>query len=319
MLSNMKRHALQFAVVREDARVDIAALEGRKPRRVLLVGSGGCTALAFRARFPEADITVVDPNPAQLGHIDEKFTEVTRPRPALDRFNVMDDDPAGLSESGNFEALFRMLRGIVHDLVWPKSSWLDFFAHRETLHPVDVLEQSDYWDHALRLVFDHALLETMFGRAATQHAPRGSYPRYFRRAFERALRSRDARFNPFLHHVFLGHYLPYALPDFLRFPLHAKPLEFIEATAASVDFDGYDFIGLSNIFDWMSDAEVTATTARLAADASDASVIVWRQLNNHRPVASRLRGRFTFDPERGRRLRSRERSHFYSEVHVGIA
>ena len=43
------------------------------------------------------------------------------------------------------------------------------------------------------------MLEAMFGAAAIQHAPSGSYPRHLQRAFEQGLAADGARSNRFLH------------------------------------------------------------------------------------------------------------------------
>jgi hypothetical protein len=125
------RNRLQFAVTREDPNVELEVL-ARFPRsRLLLIASGGCTALTLRAVMPDAHITLVDANPEQLAHVDRKLAALRDLRGAdrLRAFNVgAPSDPAGLSECGNFESLFRGLRGFVHDFVLPREAWLRFFG-----------------------------------------------------------------------------------------------------------------------------------------------------------------------------------------------
>ncbi|MHC4377285.1 MAG: DUF3419 family protein, partial [Planctomycetota bacterium] len=91
----MQANPLQFAVVREDPRVEFAVLERHPARRALLVASGGCTALALAARLPELELTLVDPNPAQLQWVERKVEGLASLHRAEGRraFNVECDDP----------------------------------------------------------------------------------------------------------------------------------------------------------------------------------------------------------------------------------
>ena len=76
--------------------------------KLLLVASGGCTALSLAAWFPRLELTLVDPNPAQLQLVGSKIDllRAERSERLLRRFNVGDGSASGLSESGRFEALF---------------------------------------------------------------------------------------------------------------------------------------------------------------------------------------------------------------------
>ena len=64
-------------------------------------------------------------------------------------------------------------------------AWNEVFRHR-------------YWPVAFELFFSDQLLNAMFGAAATQHAPPGSYSAYFRGAIEAGLCRPDAAQNYFL-------------------------------------------------------------------------------------------------------------------------
>ena len=320
----MRDNPLQFAVVREDPRIELAVHARRPFRRALLIGSGGCTALALAARLPGTRITLVDPNPSQLAHIRAKVAALARPGRAsrLAAFNVGDDDPAGLSECGNFESLFRGWRGLLHDLVAPRGEMLGWFdAPGGPARGLRRLRSSPWWPVSFALYFSDAMLGTMFGPDATQHAPPGSYPGYFQCQLERGLQRPDAVSNPFLHHLLLGHYLdrPGCLPDFLDQP----PVAFAASEIPSFLDEGvalapYDFIGLSNIMDWLAPAAVDALLDRVCAQTRPGAVVLWRQLNNRRDLASRLASAFTFDTAFEAHLLETDRSLFYSSVHVGF-
>ena len=335
----MTIEGLKFAVVREDPRVEIGAFEalGVEPTKLLLIASGGCTAFALQTALPRAEMTLVDPNPAQIEHVRRKRARLESGA-LLSDFNVGTDDPDGLSECGEFEALFRTLRCFIHEFVAPYEDWRAFFDGGEL---PDLAQK--YWPVAFHLAFSDPFLNAMFGPDATQHAEPGSYPDYFRSVFESGLRRDVARDNPFLHHVLLGHYLerPAALPEFLveapqppkggalrgrasraaRAPVSESAddrFTYVQATIDQVDLGGYDFIGLSNVFDWMEADRVAEVMEKLRTETRPGTVVLWRQLNNDRNLPAQLRGTFTFDDALGQRLQARDRSLFYSRIHVGL-
>jgi len=317
------RRALQFAVVREDARTVLALLEASGARRPLLVASGGCTLLAVRALAPDVAPVALDPNPAQLEHVRRKDAELARARATGDftRLGVGAADPDSLTECGNYEALFRLWRHVIDDFVLPREQRERLFDDADALaRGTRALLASRWWRTSFEIVFADAPLETMFGPAATQHAVRGSYPGWFRRAFERGLARADALDNPFLHHLFLGHYLPRpsACPDCFARVEPRAPLELVHATFQDyTDLAQHDFVDLSNVLDWMAPHEVDALLARCAEELRCGALLVWRQLNNDRALEARIRGAFVFDHALAARLFAADRSLFYSSLHVG--
>jgi S-adenosylmethionine-diacylglycerol 3-amino-3-carboxypropyl transferase len=326
------RGALQFAVVREDARTVLALLEASGARRPLLVASGGCTLLAVLVHAPHVRPLALDPNPAQLEHARRKAAELERALSTRNftRLGVGAAGPDSLAECGNFEALFRLWRHVVDDFVVARQVRERLFDDAASLaRGTQELLASRWWKTAFEIVFADAPLETMFGPAATQHAVRGSYPGWFQRAFERGLARADALDNPFLHHLLLGHYLerPSAWPDFLaggaahttRATLGPLgPLELVQATFQDHgDLAAHDFIDLSNVLDWMAPDEVDALLARCAQELRPGAMLVWRQLNNDRDLEARTRGAFAFDHTLAARLFAADRSLFYSSLHVG--
>lgn len=326
----MRDNPLQFAVVREDPRVEMELVAVHGCRRILLVASGGCTALALQGQFPGLELTLADPNPAQIAHVRTKADRVAalHAAAAADRaarlrgFNVGSDDPAGLAECGNFESLFRGWRAFLHDLVLPAGALAEGFTGPRACERMRAaLITHPYWPVAFDLYFHDRLLTTMFGPAAVQHAQPGSYPAYFRAALERLLGRPDAWTNPFLHHLLLGRYgaEPACWPEFLarpaaqhRFHYHAGPLESVEHFAA------FDCIALSNVCDWMAPAAVAALLGRIRTEARAGTVVVWRQLNNIRDLTTHLAPRFAFDDAGDARRTTEERSGFYNRVRTGV-
>ncbi|MGH7298343.1 MAG: DUF3419 family protein [Polyangiaceae bacterium] len=309
----------KFAVVREDANVEHALClrTGSVAGSVLVVASGGCTALTLAHREPRLKVTAFDLSPLQLAHVEAKRAAVARGD--LAALNVGDDAPAGLNQLGEFESLFRTLRRFVEEMVAPPEAIARYFdgataaADRQAL--VRAWCASRYWAAAFSLVFHDALLHAMFGPAATQHAEPGSYPAYFQRAFERGLGEPGGADNPFLSHVLLGAYAPRHAPDYVH-AARDLPVELVEGPLDAVpELARFDVVSLSNVFDWSDDALVASWAERLSRELQPGATVVVRQLNNRRDVRRFFKG-FAFDGALGEHLLSRDRSLFYERIEV---
>jgi len=312
----LERAPLQFAAVREDPRVEERVLRTMAARRILLVASGGCTALHLRARHPDLAIHLVDPSPAQHAHVTAKLQALGAFEAR--QFDVGEGGP-GLQECGNFERLFRIFRAVLDQFVTTaedrrrrcadhEANWEDVIAH-------------PYWPVAFANAFADELLIAMFGPDAVQHAPTGSYPDYFRGRIEAGLRAPDRAANPWLHHVLLGHYLEdrAAWPPFLRDPPRdRRPFPRIHGTFAAVpSFAPYDLVQLSNVLDWTDEEGCRALAARLVAELRPGAKVLWRQLNDPRDLVARFEPAFAFDPALDAELTASERALFYDQVHCG--
>lgn len=286
----------QFAVVREDPEVEAALLGDADA--ALVVASGGCTALTLARRRPDVAVTAFDINPAQIAHCREKAEETDAGR------------LAALNQRGAFEGLFRVLRGVITEFVAPEDELEAFFvgaiglAARWRAHR--------YWPTAFALAFSDALLHTMFGPAATQHAAPGSYPAYFQRAFERGLARDDAPRNPFLQHVFLQRHVE--APAYLG--RHGDVAWLLGDLLAVPALDRFGLVSLSNVFDWSADDLVGRWAAHLARAMRPGGVVVMRQLNNRRDLRRFFAPAFTFDDALGADLLARDRSLFYERIEV---
>ncbi len=318
----MRDNPLQFAVVREDPDLEIQLVHALGCKRVLLIASGGCTGLSIAGVFPEVEITLLDPSQDQLDHVRDKMAALTELGEADTKaaFNIGTSHPDGLSERGNFESLFRGLRLFLYDLVLGRVK-TEKLLEEPTPERIAELTGHKFWPVAFDLFFCDSILNTMFGPFATQHAKPGSYPAYFRRAFERGLAAPGAADNPFLHHVFVGSYpdRAAALPRFLA----KRPDPDPEITLRrgrirdQTDLAEFELIGLSNIFDWMGPDDVEEVAGHLAEQLSPGAVVVFRQLNNDRDIEASFGERFRFDDELGAQLLEIDRSLFYESVHVG--
>ena len=319
----MRDNKVQFAVVREDPMVEAELIRLTGARNVLLVASGGCTALTLQALFPDLHITLFDFNPAQLQRVQEKMSALRDDDAARRhrRFNIGTSDPKGLNQNGNFESLFRGLREFIFDLVADEAEIRVLFEEKGRLTRVsEVLFSNKYWRVAFDLYFSDSLLNAMFGPSATQHAKPGSYPRYFQTLFEKGLTSAKAFDNYFLHHVFLGYYLqrPASLPYYLLAPPTDYHFQMVEGTLDQVsELQRFDLISLSNIMDWMPLVESASLIGHLQNEMKSGASVLYRQLNNYTDLSTYFGNSFEFNGALGVRFQEIERSLFYSSVHVG--
>lgn len=300
---------LKFAVVREDPTLEERLVERFSLRRPLLVASGGCTVLTLATRGDLERITAFDLNPAQLTHVERK----AEARGDLAALGTV-DDPSSLAQCGAFEGLFRVLRRFVEEFVVGPERLTAYFERGERSVAREMLA-APYWPAAFATTFNDPFLHAMFGPAATQHAEQGSYPGYFRRVFERGLLRDDGPDNPFLQHVFLGRYR--VAPRFATEPART-PWELVRGTLLDVrELGRFDLFSLSNVFDWSDDDLVSAWATALTRESRPGSVILLRQLNNHRDLRAFF-PEHRFDDALGRELFERDRSLFYERIEVGV-
>jgi S-adenosylmethionine-diacylglycerol 3-amino-3-carboxypropyl transferase len=315
---------VQFAVVREDPEIEARLIREHDLRSALLIASGGCTAFSLLSEFPGLELTLLDANPAQLALVREK-ARLLRDSPAplpgelRRRFGVGTDDPAALTAGGNFESLFRGLRRFIHEFMLAPAELERLVGEAGPADRLEALFAHKYWPVAFALYFSDPILGAMFGPAATQHAPPGSYPAYFRQALERGLRRPDAHRNYFLHHILLGRYLDRddCLPRYLAQP--PRRLEFREIEAGIeelADPERHELISLSNLFDWLDETAVARVAALLRERMRPGSWVVFRQLNHAKDFRRHFGGDFTFASELESELWSADRSLFYARLNI---
>ncbi len=247
---------LAFAQVREDPAIEAGLLAAHaaalgRGARVLLVASGGCTALSLLLRPPGevARLDAVDPAPAQRHLVELKLGAArtltrdeahrllgvtpadagarralyARVRPTLsplarEHWDARGDQVArGVMQGGRFEALFREFAAAFRD------DGLDPLAR-----PAEALADPG-WRARFERVFERQRLEATFGRAAVAYSMDRSFGEHFADVFARALRRHQGEGaeppwpgeNYFLRQVWEDRYLvdaPRGLPDWLAAP-----------------------------------------------------------------------------------------------------
>jgi S-adenosylmethionine-diacylglycerol 3-amino-3-carboxypropyl transferase len=319
-----KKNGIQFSVVREDSTVEIELIKHYKIKRPILIASGGCSAFNISSVYPDIDLTLIEPNKLQIELIKKK-AKVLRTQKKINiekKFGIRDIGAAApnLIESGNFETLFRQFRSFIFEFVADKNEIRKLLL-QGTKKNWKILFQHPYWPVAFELFFSDSLLRTMFGDLAIQHAPKGSYPLYFRTVIEAGLLRADRANNYFLHHIFLGHYLnkKNALPRYLVNPPKKMNYQFVNKMALDVpSYTSFDFVGLSNIFDWSSEKEISKLANKITNELKPGAIILFRQLNSNKNFTKHFGPKIIWEDAFAKRLHRADQSLFYQSLQLGV-
>lgn len=314
---------VQFAVVREDPIVEQRVIEMKQPQKVLMIASGGCTALSLKMTFPSVSFTLFDFNPQQIQLVQGKISALPIADDAQFKhiFNIGLDSRESLNGCGQFESLFRSFRQFINEFVAPENKLKEMFVESNQAK-IEAIQSSifgnKYWPVSFDLFFSDSLLVSMFGEAAIQHAKPGSYPRYFQKQLERGLKAEECQTNYFLHHIFLGYYLDSheCWPAYLR--LRKSPLEFnfFNMDLMTIpNISDFQLISLSNIFDWMDEKDVHLHLSYLRDHLKPGSIIIYRQLNNEKQYTKNIDGLIDHS-DWGTELKELDRSLFYNKINI---
>lgn len=302
----MKKNNIQFAVVREDPDLLISFLKKNQVKKTLIICSGGCSALTYKACMSELEIDLIDINKNQIDLAKEKVKEV---------INENYDQLRKLNSSGNFESLFRQLSSFIFEFVIEKSELESYFLGTKKLDLNEIFS-NPYWNVAFELFFSDIILNTMFGADATQHSPKGSYPGYFQSKIEEAMRKVNYKENYFLHHFFLDEYLENCQPTYYKLKMSEDDFNYINGEIDdSIDIKDYDFIDLSNILDWMNDLKIQSLLRKVCS-MKPGAFLIFRQLNNSKCYQQSLLPDFSFMSDMSEKFLQESRSMFYEKINV---
>ena len=251
-LETARDDRLFFAQVREDPRVEIAALAPRATDRVVVVSSGGCTALSLLAAGA-GEVHAVDLNRSQNHLVELKFAAVRRlerlaaiaflgglPSPRRDRAAIYGTLRTELTPGARAywdRRRSAVGRGVINAGVSERFisivTWLVRRAVRspraiERLLACKTLdEQRELFDREWntrrwRLLFAVLLNRWAMSRAYDPaffaHVGRADFAEHFRRLAEHALTEVPTADNYFLHQMLTGRYPvrePHGVPPYL--------------------------------------------------------------------------------------------------------
>lgn len=344
---------IAFSQVREDPEIDLKVLESikKKNKRVLMIGSGGCSILTMLLSKDLDLIDVIDANPAQIELIKLKIAALKNlstneyldfidgKGQTLNLLNKVKDDDYfnddfwsiednfnqilyGVNQIGVFEQLFKELR--------------DEFSE----NPMIRLNSVE-WDNAFDKVFNRQHLIDAFGEDAVKYSMSQEFSVHFSRVMKNAIEKYKKDNNYFLDQIFKGFYendFPIYLNEinksiildnihkirFINKPFH----EYIKETD-----NEYDFIHTSNITDWLPLHILADLYSDIKNKLSDKGQVISRRLNGDHCLESIMKTSFytktfvehldvlnyetRFKYRDLIHLKSDDKSFFYNEVVVG--
>jgi S-adenosylmethionine-diacylglycerol 3-amino-3-carboxypropyl transferase len=345
------RLPLAFAQVREDPRLDLE-IASRLPAgaSVMMIASGGETAVCL-ARMPLERLVLVDVNPAQLAltRCRMHLSEFSKPRQSmellghasmnesgraaawsemLDAMGLAPDclgplemiGELGPDHCGRYEVAFSELRRLTGSHAKEIRAFLtstDPEAASRMIAPDTVL--GECLDAAFSSAFGLENLVALFGQEATQN-PRMPFDRHFVGQLRAITRRLAPCGNPWLWQLLSGGFPDDAPYDWL---LHSAPIltkpEYVQSEMKDAldncDTASMAMIHLSNILDWLSPENATATLAAANRVLKPGGRLIIRQLNSCLDIPSLL-PEMNWDLPEGRRLQLMDRSFFYPNIHV---
>ena len=350
---------ISFSQVREDPCIELRVIQElakhQRPLRILLVASGGCTALSLLTSPAIAKIEAVDLNPAQLHLVelrrqallhlsldaqlrligaDQAASDRDRlsiyanlraylPNPTQAFWDARQEQIAfGVNRVGRFEQLFRELA--------TKFAQLGIAPLKEPLTAI----QHPQWRNLFEQVFERERLVETFGEAAVNYSMDRSFGEHFADVFAQALQHFTPNENYFLTQVWGDRYtddlagegLPLYLQDSAQKDIRALGVErlqlhqgaFVDRLQQLATVEGFDLIQFSNISDWMPLRDLHQMLKDAIACLKSGGALIGRRLNGDHHLAAIMAEHIAVDRNLSQELLASDRSFFYREAVVGF-
>jgi S-adenosylmethionine-diacylglycerol 3-amino-3-carboxypropyl transferase len=348
-----KNLPVAFAQVREDALIDKWVVKHLSPdASIALVASGGCTA-AFLATIPNvAQLQLVDSNPSQLALTRLKI-RLLQTCDSTERLAILGHRSMPVQERQNWLARELSMLDLAEDSMGPLSFMAqkgpDYSGRYECLFAalqhglskqadelIAILSLSDPSEQSRRIasntdfgrLLDKTLEEVMaltnlvqlFGKDATAN-PLVEFSRHFAKRIRHAFATLPAANNPYLWQMLCGRYPEKIFSPWLSQPLLNILPEINYRQQFMVDAlreqpDTFDFVHLSNILDWLSEAEAISTLEVTQQALKPGGWMLIRQLNSSLDIP-KLGPMFDWHTSDAQQLHSSDRSFFYRTLHLG--
>jgi S-adenosylmethionine:diacylglycerol 3-amino-3-carboxypropyl transferase len=239
-----------FALVREDPEIERALVRRSGARRIVVVGSGGCTALSLLSDDVD-EVLVVDASPAQTAVIALRIAAVAElDRHAYLRFvgAVPSDDrsstwarlratttsdvrdywdawpagvEAGVDATGITEAFYRYVGRSLRQSDWPDDVWNSLLG-AESMDAQRAILDAHFWTDrfrvALEMLLSRSTHELFYPPSIFAHVAEHDFARFFARRFREFSEAQPLRNNYFLSQIVFGQYVldaPDGVPPYL--------------------------------------------------------------------------------------------------------
>lgn len=346
--------AIRYARAWEDADVLLGAMRSEPGQRFLSICAAGDNVLALLLLDPE-EVVAADLSPAQIACLalriaafrslsHDAFLELIGVRPSVRRADLLarvleacdpetrsfwlalSDDVVrfGAGHVGKFENYFRLFRRHVLPLIHSKKTIESVFVARDPGGRADFFEgrwNTWRWKLATGLFFSRTVMGWLGRDPAFFDHVEGSAGAHVRRKVRFAAVDQDPSRNPYMRHILTGTN-DAALPTAWRaetYPKIAERLERITLVQGPIDrvnagtFDGFN---LSDIFEYMSEAETADVYGRLLDQARPGARLVYWNMMAPRSAPAVLADRVRRLPELEARMKQVDKAFFYSDLIV---
>ena len=248
-LPSARTGPLMFAQVREDPELELAALAKGARDRLVVISSGGCTALSLLAAGA-GHVTAVDVNPAQNHLLELKAAACARlaaaeasallggaGSPARARLRTAaalrgqlspaaqehwERRPAaiagGVLAAGRSEKFIGLVAAAVRAFVHPRDRIARLLSCSSLAEQREVFARvwdTRRWRALFHLLLNRAVMGRAYHPSFFAQATPMSFAEHFLALFRRTLTQLPVRSNYFLHHMLTGRYGDHTLPPYL--------------------------------------------------------------------------------------------------------
>jgi S-adenosylmethionine-diacylglycerol 3-amino-3-carboxypropyl transferase len=230
---------LYFSQIREDSFVERYVSEKYTPNRIIVIGSGGCTAFSILNNEVQT-VYCVDHNPAQCALIELKkaaikvlerddFLAFIGERPCENRQSIYEKpehqlpDYAknyweihqneimfGINQSGVTERFYRFIGSNIVNNLYEKEVWDHLFEARSIEEQILFHEQfltSESWLAAARILLSKTTHLQFFPAYMFEHADEQDFGNFFLHQFEKEVLTKPLQNNYFLSQLLFSTYL----------------------------------------------------------------------------------------------------------------
>lgn len=346
---------IAFSQVREDPELDLLVLRSneKENKKVLIIGSGGCSVLTLLLDPQVSEIHVVDPNIEQIELLKLKISMLEKFKNASEYLAFFESEDIdfieksiseanaqsqftenylksqketnfsrNINQNGVFEELFKELR------------------EEFTINPMDTFNKEE-WEKAFKKVFDREHLIEAFGEEAVKYSMSQEFSEHFSRVMYQAIIKYKGKDNYFLDQIFKGKYekdIPVYLSDINK-GIISKRLDKIHFINSSLqDYianteEKYDFVHTSNITDWLPLEKLDGLYSDIYQLLNSKGKVISRRLNGDHSLIDIVSDRFKtgtslinnknnpyftrFKSNEYINLKENDKSFFYNEVFFG--
>ncbi|OGT31204.1 MAG: hypothetical protein A3E87_04805 [Gammaproteobacteria bacterium RIFCSPHIGHO2_12_FULL_35_23] len=318
-----------FDNVYEDPRLEVSLCKAFSVKKVLCIASGGCTALTLKNVFPNIQVNVVDTNPSQLELVKAKVKLLeSGNKEQINRFfNIGAPYEESFSNQAVFNKINRCLRFLTNELLISEFELVELFSQSPySIDKAKVLLHNPFWDLIFQMVYSTSLVSVVLSKHVSHMLIRDKIGNFLCNNIRAGLCSDYACKNYILQRLFLGYYLPTALPIFLSekckrpYAFQYYPMSLEEVP----DLETYDLLSLSNICSWMNIEQMRKFIHNLSNRLRPGAIILLREtsalrnpeLNPFDPEI--FQPLFLMDKKREKTLLELESSMLFDQIFVGF-